>query len=426
MSIKNDYRLLEVHTSQTPTGTISNCSAQPINGNLGGKTCQRLILDRLPKPAYRLAVVGNGCLQRFHCASGKSYPFTVEVDGEQATLRLSQKSLMSRLKVTPRLIEIASKKDDLNALLRFVDFQESEKLRESGRFFESRKTIYFSRKEFQIGESLIIGPDITVLKIKALVGKGSEARVKKAELLPSRKTVARRITIVTDNNREKIDRSLEIMKRFSNKAGIVQLLGSFRYINSNGKEKWVTLHPLYQCDLFSLLFDQQMSLSDSDKFSFTNQLFTALLSLEGGAHGDLKPENILYDARMGLALTDLNFYQSKDQKRNHNAGTPIWSAPEVLSRKQTFVNKVDVWALGIILFYLFIYPEQDFFSWQTAAQKKLPSDFALRGEIESKLGKYTLPNGIKDLLSRMIEPDVYKRYTIEEANQIFQKLFKKP
>lgn len=77
----------------------------------------------------------------------------------------------------------------------------------------------------------------------------------------------------------------------------------------------------------------------------------------GIMHRDLKPENLLCEqndeGKFIIKLTDFGFatHFSQDRKQDLSLGSPLYMAPE-LCREKSYDNKVDVWAVGIILFVL--------------------------------------------------------------------------
>ena len=73
-------------------------------------------------------------------------------------------------------------------------------------------------------------------------------------------------------------------------------------------------------------------------------------------HRDLKPENIMQHGGNTWKIIDMGFSKVIKQhnrivQRTH-VGTPITMAPEILSKTRFYGHKVDIWALGVITYYL--------------------------------------------------------------------------
>ena len=72
-------------------------------------------------------------------------------------------------------------------------------------------------------------------------------------------------------------------------------------------------------------------------------------------HGDLKLSNILLNAKMQPVIADFGFAKElpfASYMRTHLCGTPSYMAPEILGSPCEFGLPSDVWALGIIAYYL--------------------------------------------------------------------------
>ena len=74
-------------------------------------------------------------------------------------------------------------------------------------------------------------------------------------------------------------------------------------------------------------------------------------------HRDLKPENILLadvgDNCFDVKIVDFGLSAEQNWRLHHNerAGTPIYMAPELVTKKG-YSKKVDLWACGIIAYQL--------------------------------------------------------------------------
>lgn len=85
------------------------------------------------------------------------------------------------------------------------------------------------------------------------------------------------------------------------------------------------------------------------------QLVEGLVNLKtlGLSHSDLKPENILFDEFFTVKLADFGCAQQYSSVCSQfNVGTRSYTAPEVIEKKQYDTEKVDMFALGVLLWLL--------------------------------------------------------------------------
>ena len=83
----------------------------------------------------------------------------------------------------------------------------------------------------------------------------------------------------------------------------------------------------------------------------------AYMHKEGLIHRDIKAENILFhnpnnsSTASVVKICDLGFVREDDAEANTFCGTTHYMAPEILARGK-YDSKVDVWALGVLLFFM--------------------------------------------------------------------------
>lgn len=104
---------------------------------------------------------------------------------------------------------------------------------------------------------------------------------------------------------------------------------------------------------------QMQSFSEQQCAGIIHQLCLALNYMHGLGimHRDLKPENLMCETfdedQIIIKLTDFGFatHFDPDQPQTLSLGSPLYMAPE-LTQEKSYDNKVDVWAVGVILYVL--------------------------------------------------------------------------
>lgn len=98
-----------------------------------------------------------------------------------------------------------------------------------------------------------------------------------------------------------------------------------------------------------------------------------------------------------------------DHVEETDAGTLLCMPPELISKTHTIANpEFDVWALGIIMFYLlFGYYPFNADSWEDLKQKILNNDWAPEEESDPENGHYVSACCL-NLLRKILEPDYTK------------------
>lgn len=137
-------------------------------------------------------------------------------------------------------------------------------------------------------------------------------------------------------------------------------------------------------------------------------------------HRDLKLENILYDsATQKITLIDFGLaMRNKKRKRNKIRGSLHYLAPELIEKQEDIcLKKVDIWALGVIL-YRMTYLSRPFTSKTNttacvfAKIVKTPL-FHKQTTRVSKLGQ-EVSSDLKNLLELILEKDPKKRISYSE------------
>lgn len=129
------------------------------------------------------------------------------------------------------------------------------------------------------------------------------------------------------------------------------------------------------------------------------------------AHRDLKPENILIDEFGKIKISDFGLSKflndDSDGLTKTPCGSPCFVSPECISGHPYDGKKSDIWSCGVILYSI----TTGHLPWTKKNQIELFRQI--------KSAKFTIPSCISqncaDLIQKMMEVDVNKRLSAEEA-----------
>ncbi|XP_069817234.1 testis-specific serine/threonine-protein kinase 2 [Dendropsophus ebraccatus] len=262
--------------------------------------------------------------------------------------------------------------------------------------------------------------DAAVLKARGyrvgnLLGEGSYAKVKSAfsehlkchvavKIIDRKKAspeflkkfLPREMDILSVMNHPSIIKTYEIFETPAGKIYIVMELGAhgdlLEYMKSKG--------PMQE-DVAQKMFYQ---LATAVKYCHDLAI----------VHRDLKCENILLDKDLNLKLSDFGFakrlsYDGREKNLSKTfCGSVAYSAPEVLEGIPYDAKVYDIWSLGVILFIMVSgsmpYDDSNVKK-MLRLQKQHYVDFPHFKHLSSEC---------KDIIYRMLQPDVNQRLTIDD------------
>lgn len=126
-------------------------------------------------------------------------------------------------------------------------------------------------------------------------------------------------------------------------------------------------------------------------------------------HRDLKAENVLYSCSACVKVADFGFSRrvnNRNQMLDTFCGSPPYAAPELFKDESYLGPPVDVWAMGVLLFFM------------------VTGTMPFRAETVPKLrrcvieGVYVLPTWVsapcQRLIRGMLKPDPSERYALDQ------------
>ncbi|KAM4877982.1 uncharacterized protein RHO17_007323 isoform 1-T3 [Thomomys bottae] len=193
------------------------------------------------------------------------------------------------------------------------------------------------------------------------LGQGTFAEVKLAKHKISRKTVAIKIINKVDDSNHPCSEGLIL--RSLNHPRIVKLY----HILESPKTTCLVLEYATQGDLLEYVIEYKR-LKEDEACRIFHQLVDAIEFCHKNyvVHRDLKPENILIDNDYNIKLSDfgLSAFFSDEKQLELYCGTLPFMAPEIIKCQPYHGPEVDIWSLGVILFYMVTgsvpFPSEDF------------------------------------------------------------------
>jgi serine/threonine protein kinase len=214
-------------------------------------------------------------------------------------------------------------------------------------------------------------------RIVKKLAEGGFAFVFLAEQVDTGRPVAlKRILVQDDEHMEIIKREINFLKTLSGKEGIIPFLGAASFRKPNRQEVVVLTEFCPRGSVLNLMYQRERNRMTETEILFIFETVCKAVyhmhSLEPPiAHRDLKVENVLVGKNGALYLIDfgsatvVTYDTDKPHIRNiaendiNRNTTLLYRAPEMvdLYRKQLIDEKVDVWALGCMLYKMMYYAD---------------------------------------------------------------------
>ncbi|BFZ11994.1 hypothetical protein BsWGS_15035 [Bradybaena similaris] len=246
--------------------------------------------------------------------------------------------------------------------------------------------------------------------IGTTIGEGSYAKVKSAYSDKLQKRVAMKIidrrSAPKDFKEKFLPRELKCMKAVNH----VNCIKLFEIIEFEQKVYIVMEHAGHG-DLLEYIKLRGAIPEDRSRVMF-KQLTEAVAYLHGIniAHRDLKCENLLLDYHNNLKVSDFGFsrYFEDPGISKTFCGSAAYAAPEILQGIPYYIPLHDIWAMGVIL-YIMVCASMPY---DDSNVKKM-----IRDQLEKKVTfskSKPISSEVKDLITRILEVNVKKRFTIAQ------------
>jgi serine/threonine protein kinase len=201
--------------------------------------------------------------------------------------------------------------------------------------------------------------------------------------------------------RGKVPREACMLQRCRDIAGVVKMHGFFL----TGSMALIAMEYVPNTmDLFDYMNKYGYLGEAASKQVFKDVVKTVIDMRERGiVHGDIKDENILIHPKTGKTLLiDLGMaYRTLDSSKSRAAGTKVYNPPEYFVNAFCDWEPQTVWSLGCLL-YLLTHGQEAFCNEKETIKN--------RPQMSEDLS-----DGLKNLLSGMLESDSTKRLTIDKV-----------
>lgn len=248
------------------------------------------------------------------------------------------------------------------------------------------------------------------------IGSGSFGKVNRCVHVDTRKEYAMKIMsiekIKLNKLTDQVKREISILRTLDH-PHIVKLVEVLK----NNKNMFLITELISNGDLFDRLALQQQ-FSESEARKLFAQMLDAISYCHGRGvcHRDLKLENILLTVDMQVKVCDLGFANAfltgsaqEEILLKTLCGTPSSIPAEILRHERYHGSRVDVWALGVILYAM------------VAGVLPFPQDD--NDELFAAIiaGEYTIPDffskPLSDLIKGMINVNSEQRLTIVQIQE---------
>ncbi|CAG0912880.1 unnamed protein product [Notodromas monacha] len=269
------------------------------------------------------------------------------------------------------------------------------------------KIVYDCNHDEKWAKEVTLGKRVSFYRFKSDIGSGNFSQVKSAVHQLTKEKVAIKIldkTRLDHKTQKMLSREIINMDKLVH-PNIIRL---FQVVETLSR-----IHLIMEYagggELFAYITNKGKLSEDESKVIFS-QLVSAVSYMHGNnmVHRDIKAENVFYASPRWVKLGDFGFSIGIANNENLKTfcGSPPYAAPELFQDDSYAGCPVDVWALGVLLYFM-VSGLMPFRAQTVAALKKLivAGDFSV---------PENMPEGAKEIVSSILVQEPMRRPTLTE------------
>lgn len=257
---------------------------------------------------------------------------------------------------------------------------------------------------------IVIPSEFGNYRFQSKIGHGSFAIVILVKRITDEKVFACKVIsqqyLIDNKLVESFKRECDTFAKL-NHVNILRLLDFF----SDDKLVYMIMDYCSMGDLHNVI-SQHGKIAENQARTIFSQIASGVdyLHKMGIAHRDLKLENILMDENMCPRICDFGFSKSanaEDNLMSTKCGSPIYTAPEIITQAQYDGLQADMWSLGVILYVMLVGK----IPWDATNEKNL--------FFQIITAKYHIPETVSPsacrLIAELMTPQPEMRITSQEV-----------
>ncbi|XP_048415410.1 serine/threonine-protein kinase NIM1 isoform X2 [Stegostoma tigrinum] len=267
------------------------------------------------------------------------------------------------------------------------------------------KVIYDMKNSKKVKNELMLGKRIGFYQLRGEIGTGNFSKVKLGIHCLTKDKVAIKIMNkkqVTQKSQQLFINEILCMEQLHH-PNIIRL---YEMLETQSR-LYLVLEYADGGDLFTKISTNGRLSEYESKFIFI-QIVSAVKHMHDNnvIHRDLKAENVLYSAANCVKLGDFGFSAvcPLSELLNTSCGSPPYAAPELFKENSYFGIHVDIWALGILLYFM------------VTATLPFHAETVRKLKKCILLGSYTIPAYVSDpcqkLIHGILQTNPINRFTL--------------